>query len=90
MRGPEGNEKAQHEWVTNELVEDWYLHTHMRVLDTTPVQIDLPQSKQVKVIDQKGGEQNERPADQVETLQENATCCMLNIPDGSRMGSHCQ
>ena len=63
-RRPKCDDKAEHDRVTNDSINKRRPERQVFVLFTAPVSIDLTQTEQVKVVNEKCREQYQSPSDE--------------------------
>src|SRR2546423_836949 len=86
-RGPERDDKAEHDRVADELVKKDRPESEVRVLAPALIQVDLPESEEVEVVNEKRAEEHKRPADEEERPEDVAPRRVFNAPHRVRQRS---
>lgn len=85
-RGPEGKEPAEIERMAHVSLGPRRLKLHRRTLSACQIEVDLSQPEEIKVVDQKGGRQNNEPAQSKERPEKEATRGVLHVPNDPAHG----
>jgi len=80
---PKRDNETYHNWMADKAVKPRGPKTEILVL---LVKKDLPQAKQIEVINQKGADENDGPAGKGHDPQDQKTRRAFNVPDNSEQG----
>lgn len=79
-RGPESKQPAEVQRVTYVTIKHRCPELELRVLPADQIQVDLPESKEIEVIDQKCAAQHEHPTRGAETEENHLHYWLFDVP----------